>query len=120
MREAEAREFAASPYGQASCQLRRWDDAAKQPGAPTPPIDHFRPLLGSLVRARDVVRPPVPAASSAGDDDSARGLLTRWFDWVRGGRGCCWQWICGVRGGWWRGCGVLAEVITEDRRVRGG
>jgi gamma-butyrobetaine dioxygenase len=49
MGEAEAREFAAGPHGEAACRLRRWDDAAKRPGAPTPPFDHFRPLLAALV-----------------------------------------------------------------------
>jgi gamma-butyrobetaine dioxygenase len=52
MREAQAREFAAGPNGEAACLLRRWDDAAKQPGAPTPQFDHFRPLLAALVSAR--------------------------------------------------------------------
>jgi phosphonate degradation associated HDIG domain protein len=51
MGETEAREFAAGRHGEAACRLRRWDDAAKQPGAPTPPFDHFRPLLAALVRA---------------------------------------------------------------------
>jgi gamma-butyrobetaine dioxygenase len=52
MREAEAGDFAASPYGQAACRLRRWDDAAKRPGAPTPPFGHYRPLLTALIGDR--------------------------------------------------------------------
>jgi phosphonate degradation associated HDIG domain protein len=52
MRDAEARDFAESPYAEAACRLRRWDDAAKQPGAKTPPFGHFRPLLTALISAR--------------------------------------------------------------------
>ncbi|MDR2985533.1 MAG: HD domain-containing protein [Nocardiopsaceae bacterium] len=47
---AEIDEFAASPYAQDACRLRRWDDAAKDPGATAPPFEHFRPLLSALVR----------------------------------------------------------------------
>jgi phosphonate degradation associated HDIG domain protein len=50
MRGAERDEFAASPYAQAACRLRRWDDAAKDPDAAAPPFDHFRARLASLVR----------------------------------------------------------------------
>jgi len=52
MREAEAREFAAGPYAEGACLVRRWDDAAKEPDARTPPFDRFRPLLAGLARAR--------------------------------------------------------------------
>lgn len=52
MRDAEVRDFAVSPYAEAACRLRRWDDAAKQPGALTPPFGHFRPLLTALLGAR--------------------------------------------------------------------
>jgi phosphonate degradation associated HDIG domain protein len=51
MGEPEAREFGASRYAEAACQVRRWDDAAKDPDAPTPAFDHFRPLLAGLIRA---------------------------------------------------------------------
>lgn len=54
MRDAEVRDFAESPYAKAACRLRRWDDAAKQPGALTPPFGHFRPLLARLVDARQL------------------------------------------------------------------
>ncbi|HUZ52481.1 MAG TPA: HD domain-containing protein [Streptosporangiaceae bacterium] len=50
MRGAELDEFAASPYAQAACRLRRWDDAAKDPDAAAPPFDHFRQRLAGLVR----------------------------------------------------------------------
>src|SRR5690349_24326992 len=33
MRGAELAEFAAGPYADDACRLRRWDDAAKDPGA---------------------------------------------------------------------------------------
>jgi gamma-butyrobetaine dioxygenase len=49
MNEQQAADFAASPYAQAACRLRRWDDAAKDPGAVTPPFDHYRPILAALV-----------------------------------------------------------------------
>ena len=52
MGEADAREFAASPFAEAACLLRRWDDAAKEPGAQTPPFEVFRPLLAALVSVR--------------------------------------------------------------------
>ncbi|HEX5189295.1 MAG TPA: HD domain-containing protein [Streptosporangiaceae bacterium] len=48
----EVDEFAASPYAQDACRLRRWDDAAKDPDADAPPFEHFRPLLSRLVRSR--------------------------------------------------------------------
>jgi phosphonate degradation associated HDIG domain protein len=51
MRGAELTEFAASPYADDACRLRRWDDAAKDPDAAAPAFDHFRPLLAGLVRA---------------------------------------------------------------------
>ena len=50
MRGAELDEFAASPYAQAACRLRRWDDAAKDPDAAAPPFDHFSGRLAGLVR----------------------------------------------------------------------
>jgi gamma-butyrobetaine dioxygenase len=46
----EIDEFAASPYAQEDCRLRRWDDAAKDPGSSAPPFEHFRPLLSRLVK----------------------------------------------------------------------
>ncbi|HUC56169.1 MAG TPA: HD domain-containing protein [Streptosporangiaceae bacterium] len=52
MNEEEAREFAASPYAEAACQLRRWDDEAKDPAAAAPPFAHFAPVLEELLRER--------------------------------------------------------------------
>jgi gamma-butyrobetaine dioxygenase len=51
MRGDELAALAASPYAHDACRLRRWDDAAKDPGATTPHFDHFRRLLVGLVRA---------------------------------------------------------------------
>lgn len=45
MSEAEAAEFASSPYAEAAIALRRWDDRAKVAGLVTPPLEHFRPYL---------------------------------------------------------------------------
>jgi gamma-butyrobetaine dioxygenase len=50
MRGDELGAFAASPYAQDACRLRRWDDAAKDPRATEPPFEHFRPLLARLLR----------------------------------------------------------------------
>jgi gamma-butyrobetaine dioxygenase len=49
MTAAEAEEFAAHPYGADAVRLRRWDEAAKDPQAPTPGFAHFRPLLEALL-----------------------------------------------------------------------
>ena len=38
---AEADAFAAKPYARDAMQLRRWDDAAKVPGKPTPSLSHY-------------------------------------------------------------------------------
>ncbi len=50
MSEREAAEFAASPHSGDACRLRRWDDAAKEPGVRTPGFEHFRPPLEALVK----------------------------------------------------------------------
>ncbi len=41
--------FAALPYAQDACRLRRWDDAAKDPSAEPAPFEHYRSLLEGLV-----------------------------------------------------------------------
>ena len=51
MTPAEAREFEANPCARDAISVRRWDDAAKDPGAVTPDIGHFLPLLTGLVVA---------------------------------------------------------------------
>jgi gamma-butyrobetaine dioxygenase len=50
MQGAELAEFAANPHAAGACRVRRWDDAAKDPSAPVPPLDHFRPVLRRLAR----------------------------------------------------------------------
>jgi gamma-butyrobetaine dioxygenase len=50
MQGTELAEFEANPYAAAACRVRRWDDAAKDPGAPVPALDHFRLVLSGLVR----------------------------------------------------------------------
>jgi [1-hydroxy-2-(trimethylamino)ethyl]phosphonate dioxygenase len=42
---AEAHEFAALPGALDAIRLRRWDERAKEHGAQTPPLDHFRACL---------------------------------------------------------------------------
>src|SRR5580698_8675587 len=41
MQEAEAAQFAAGPFAADACQVRRWDDEAKDPDAETPEFAHF-------------------------------------------------------------------------------
>jgi gamma-butyrobetaine dioxygenase len=50
MRPAEAAAFEASAYAQHACQVRRWDDEAKDPAVAAPPFEHFAELLGALAR----------------------------------------------------------------------
>lgn len=38
----QADAFAAAPYGQEAARLRQWDEAAKDPAAQTPGLEHFR------------------------------------------------------------------------------
>jgi gamma-butyrobetaine dioxygenase len=42
--------FEASPYARNACQVRRWDDQAKDPDALVPPLDHYAVLLAALER----------------------------------------------------------------------
>ena len=48
MRPDEVAAFQASPYSQDACQVRRWDDEAKDPAAQPPGFAHFAPYLRSL------------------------------------------------------------------------
>ena len=41
----EAERFIRQPYAEDAVRVRQWDDAAKRPGAPTPGLAHYRPLL---------------------------------------------------------------------------
>ena len=47
--EREAGSFIAQPFAESAVRLRRWDEAAKVPGARTPDLDSFRPLLHALL-----------------------------------------------------------------------
>ena len=46
----QAEVFAAQPHAQDACQVRRWDDAAKDPDAQVPSCADFEPLLRGLAR----------------------------------------------------------------------
>ena len=46
----ELASFEANPFAAAACQVRRWDDQAKDPGAQAPPFAHFAPILEGLLR----------------------------------------------------------------------
>jgi phosphonate degradation associated HDIG domain protein len=50
MGEDEQAVFESSPYALDACQLRRWDDQAKDPQAVAPGLDHFAALLRALAR----------------------------------------------------------------------
>jgi gamma-butyrobetaine dioxygenase len=50
MRSDEIATFEANPYAGAACRVRRWDDAAKDPDAVVPALEHFSPLLAALAR----------------------------------------------------------------------
>jgi gamma-butyrobetaine dioxygenase len=50
MHEYEAAEVAARGFAADACQVRRFDDAAEDPDAPTPDFEHFAPLLAGPLR----------------------------------------------------------------------
>jgi gamma-butyrobetaine dioxygenase len=50
MTPAEVAEFEAHEHFAAACRLRRYDDAAKDPDAVSPPVEHYRPLLRAALR----------------------------------------------------------------------
>jgi phosphonate degradation associated HDIG domain protein len=51
MTDVAAAEFAARPFAADACRVRRWDDDAKDPDAPTPAFSHFVPVLAGLLRS---------------------------------------------------------------------
>jgi gamma-butyrobetaine dioxygenase len=51
MAAGEAAAFAANPFALDACQVRRWDDEAKDPDATVPQFGHFAPLLRGLARS---------------------------------------------------------------------
>jgi len=50
--DPEARAFERLPHAQAAIAVRRWDEAAKDPAVATPPFEHFRDLLDTLLTRR--------------------------------------------------------------------
>jgi phosphonate degradation associated HDIG domain protein len=46
----EMRLFDELPFAQQALQLRRWDDAAKQPGKKTPPLAYYLALLDEVIQ----------------------------------------------------------------------
>ena len=52
MPETEVEAFLERPHSAAAVALRRLDDRAKVPGASTPTLDHYVPLVESLLAAR--------------------------------------------------------------------
>jgi len=52
----EAGVFEKLPWYREAVQLRRWDDAAKQPGLVVPPLDDYRVLLTTLIDGRALSR----------------------------------------------------------------
>jgi len=50
MDAAAQEEFRRSPHWEAAVQLRRWDEEAKVPGAETPTVDEFVPLIRGVLR----------------------------------------------------------------------
>ncbi|MDX5299062.1 MAG: HD domain-containing protein [Gammaproteobacteria bacterium] len=50
--EAECEAFLRAPYAVDAIVLRRIDDQGKDPAMPTPPLDHFLPLVDGLVLSK--------------------------------------------------------------------
>ncbi|WP_448560707.1 HD domain-containing protein [Trichothermofontia sp.] len=48
----EVAEFLAQPYALQAVQLRRWDDQAKVPNLPTPPLESFWQIAITTLRAK--------------------------------------------------------------------
>ncbi|QEL15234.1 phosphonate degradation HD-domain oxygenase [Limnoglobus roseus] len=53
MSATEVAAFEGEEFYRSATQLRRWDDTAKVPGLPTPPLGHFRDLIRKAFRDRD-------------------------------------------------------------------
>lgn len=51
MTAAEQQAFRAIPFAEDALLLRAWDEAAKVPGAKTPPLAHFLELVAALQKA---------------------------------------------------------------------
>jgi gamma-butyrobetaine dioxygenase len=46
----EAAAFESLAHSADAVRVRRWDDRGKVAGRAVPPFDHYRPLLGDVVR----------------------------------------------------------------------
>jgi [1-hydroxy-2-(trimethylamino)ethyl]phosphonate dioxygenase len=55
MSDAEVAAFRTLPHSAAAVQLRRFDEAAKVPGLPTPPVRHFLPAVARCLLPAAVV-----------------------------------------------------------------
>jgi len=60
---AEAAAFADRPGAARAVSLRLWDDAAKVAGLPTPPLEHFVPVLEAAANNAKAGSDPVPEAA---------------------------------------------------------
>ena len=69
----ELARFAASPHAADACRVRRWDDAAKDPAAPVPPLEPLRARAAEAgPRPRELTGTLRPASGR-----SAAGRLAR-------------------------------------------
>jgi phosphonate degradation associated HDIG domain protein len=50
---AQAQAFMARPFAEEALRMRRYDDRAKVPGLPTPPLDHYLALLADVSLVSD-------------------------------------------------------------------
>jgi phosphonate degradation associated HDIG domain protein len=63
MAPGEVVEFERLEHFEAACKLRRYDDVAKDPGAETPPLEYYRPLLLAALRGGERADAPAPGPS---------------------------------------------------------
>lgn len=56
MTHAEVSEFEEEPFFRQAVQIRRWDDLAKLPGFPVPPLAHYLQRLESLMVTSPIAR----------------------------------------------------------------
>jgi gamma-butyrobetaine dioxygenase len=59
---AQCARFARTRFAEDAVRLRRWDDTGKTPGLAVPPLDHYRPLLATLLASGDAPRHAPTAA----------------------------------------------------------
>lgn len=55
MSSEEVKDFESHTYFREAVRLRRWDDLAKDPEVQTPPLEHYRPHLASVLCKPDNV-----------------------------------------------------------------